>query len=395
MRKIISVLLTIAMVVMLSSTVVLAAEHEILSNKLLAMTESESLSFVKSRGIVIPDNLCDESEMASFVKKTITQVVNNPNIKFGYNYAEKANLADKIKTAVNDYIGIATYAMNARSLTYALQDSEVYGAWSNDFLNYNCYAYAIDVVNVGFINPGGITNESFYPELSILEMVNMVKDDVEALGYTCSWITSTRPTSSDLLSSQNAICFRRTISSDWEEFDYHFMKLSNNTWYHKPSDSQILKYNYLPTVSRDWTNERVYDGVAYEPNTIYDSDIYYIIYGSEHISSDNYSANGIYSHSVCCDCGDILRTEAHTWTEMTSYYKCSLCGYQSNFIPITPNALTNLMQAQLAAATISGENGYSIFIDGMEFYYKDGQYYYVAEYGSTAVPASIVDTTER
>jgi hypothetical protein len=145
--------------------------------------------------------------------------------------------------------------------------------------------------------------------LSIYEIALLVEDDLNLLGNDCVKITSLRPSS--IQSDETAICLRKG------EFDYHFMKLSDNKWYHKPGLSHILQYKYLPTRSLIWSDERFFMGVSFCPDNYYDSDIYYIIYQENHIISYNWTGNHYHSGSqhyyqyadVCNSCGEIVFSE--------------------------------------------------------------------------------------
>ena len=58
-----------------------------------------------------------------------------------------------------------------------------------------------------------------------------------------------------------------------------FMKYNNEDeyWYHKPGRTAPLRYKYHPS-AKVWTNEHSYGGSELLGDTIYDSDIYYIVY---------------------------------------------------------------------------------------------------------------------
>ena len=57
--------------------------------------------------------------------------------------------------------------------------------------------------------------------------------------------------------------------------DFHFMKLVGAEWRHKPGESQILKYNYIPSNDRDWTNEGLIEGEVVGGFGTYTDTIYY------------------------------------------------------------------------------------------------------------------------
>ena len=121
--------------------------------------------------------------------------------------------------------------------------------------------------------PGDFSNQSIgrYTEISIV--ADVVKDDLEELYYSNINVSTVRQSGYD-----------HTIAVRNGNGDYHFMKLSSdNSRYHKPGNSWVLRYNYTPSNSRVWTNEAVQkSGVAMAPTIIYDSTIYYISYDEPH-----------------------------------------------------------------------------------------------------------------
>ncbi len=204
----------------------------------------------------------------------------------------------------------------AAASAYTLQDSTVYGGWSESYTYYNCYAYALGRTD-GFLWPGSFSiHSSGYSEdqiANISHVAEAVKADLQssALGYACVDMTTTCPSS--VSPGQSCICVR--IGPD----DYHFMKLSGSAWYHKPGGTNPLKYKYLPSTSRNWTNEASIRGITHKPNTIYDSEIYYFIYKEAHGSlvytwTGNHYHSGTEEHCYeygyrCEDCGTFTSTE--------------------------------------------------------------------------------------
>lgn len=234
------------------------------------LSADECIIFVKEHGIQIPDDY-DESFWGGFIQKTISQVEENPSTVFSYNYIKTYEFANAIKDAVNDYYGETATVYSERATEYLLQDSTVYGSWKDSYANYNCYAYAINKTD-DFYNPGSFSDGDFSMSLSIYQMALLVKNDLIELGYSDARVSAARPTSSSLDSGEKAICIRKG------DYDFHFMKLSGSTWYHKPSYTNVLKYKYDPSYSRVWTNEASYMGMTIAPTLTYDSSIFYIIY---------------------------------------------------------------------------------------------------------------------
>ena len=99
------------------------------------------------------------------------------------------------------------------------------------------------------------------------------------------------------------------------------MKLfSGNTWRHKPGGTAILTYDYLPSNSRDWTNEHYNGSIAQAGSIVYDSSIYYILFKSSHSYSHIYTGYNYHSGSkhyyeyadICTGCGD-QKANTSTW----------------------------------------------------------------------------------
>lgn len=105
-------------------------------------------------------------------------------------------------------------------------------------------------------------------------MADVVLNDLNALGFW-GYKQTTKPTS---LPDE----YFRVIAvrKDTNHVDYHFMKMhgSLNSWAHKPSWTQPLKWNYSSPGSSVWSNEAFVNGTTYAPTLTYDSGIYYILY---------------------------------------------------------------------------------------------------------------------
>lgn len=188
----------------------------------------------------------------------------------------------------------------ANASSYTLTDSLVQnesgswvssgGKWLNRWLNYNCYAFAIERFEYPQkyssyrriqYQPGNFSHNT---ELNIYRksaeyIANAVKDDLVAIGHEESSISisTSIPT---VNSNQQLICIR-TSSANANDWDYHFMRFDSKTdaWYHKPGDSAILKYKYTPSNTRNWIAEGSKRGAEQLNNRItYTSTIYFIRY---------------------------------------------------------------------------------------------------------------------
>ena len=307
------------------SVSVSAEDHKI---RLSELSEAECITFIKAQGVSIPSDYEDELMWGAFVKEIITLVEQNPGTSLYFNYSVVHSFANDIKCAVNEYYGVTESLQtlpNTRKVNTLLH-SEVYGEWTDSFEDYNCYSYALGITN-DWLDPGNISGLLYTVTLSVYTVAGYVKSDLEELGYVDVIITPNRPESSDLNIHQKAICVR--IKGG---IDYHFMKLENDSWYHKPSYTNTLRYKHMPSTDMIWTNEGFYKGSIILPTIEYTSAIQYIIYSEPH-TYEYVSNNSGYHISLCTDCGETGSTsEACTYVykthgDNTHSYVCSLCGY--------------------------------------------------------------------
>lgn len=344
MKKILCVVLALAMALVIPFSVsASSSEIEILSD----LSDEKLIEFLKEREVSIPEKFEDEIDWAPFIRGIIECVEENPNVTFAFGYTVPLLFAEDIKTAVNEYYGtsnVSTFAQ--KSSSNILQDNTVYGSWSSSYSNYNCYGYAIgyyDLIDPGMIKwiDNGNTKESYiYNDVAnIYTIAEWVKTDLESLGYTVSKFTTTLP-STDVTSHTNLICIRKDLDGIYYYgailYDYHFMRLGmDGNWYHKPSTTNPLKYKYVPSNDRVWTNEG-YDGVEkqyfrYDEHT-YDSVIHYIEYTTPHTWAYVYcgTTDGVHMHiSTCTICG------ATTGSKAACMYKsgsdnCLTCGHSKS-----------------------------------------------------------------
>ncbi len=173
----------------------------------------------------------------------------------------------------------------------------------------------------------------------------MVESDLRGeLGNACVKIQNNCPTYTDTW--DNIIAVRKETtppngSSSYEVNDYHVAKLTADGWYHKPGRTAILKFNDAPSNSVNWISEG-YKRTGYfnNPTIIYDSDIVYFLYKTNHNNAytGNYSHpnNKHYSEYRCSDCGETSSQvvgSGNTWTgnhyhsNNQHYYEyyCSIC----------------------------------------------------------------------
>lgn len=281
-------ILLVTVIISLSTALTVHAQHwqeaEILAltENLSGLSEDECVEYIIENDIEIPLEYLDSPELGAFVKWVIEKVETNSNYDFMYNYEVLHNFVESIRDLViNKRVSQLTTPgqSNTKNAAYTLQDNTQYGGWDNNFFKYNCYIYSIGRTDV-FKDPGYFSNRSFSINMSIYEMANLVKNDLEALGMGGVYISNIRP---NIISpNETLIAIRKTSNTGLFALnDYHFMKYhpDGGFWTHKPGGSAILKYNYQPA-DKVWIQEGIIDssGTSQKGNLIYDSEIYYIVY---------------------------------------------------------------------------------------------------------------------
>lgn len=114
-----------------------------------------------------------------------------------------------------------------------------------------------------------------------------------------------------------------------------------------------------PSVGNNYTTYYSFNYTDYDPNF--------------HMHTYRYSSNGLSSHEkYCSDCHYSIN-EGHRWSEFIDFFECIDCGERSKFIPIEITKLPSQLQRLLLDATINKET--NISIDGLEYFYKDNQWY--------------------
>ncbi len=283
----------------------------------------EQLEYLQEQGIEVPP------ENVRFITVLIPRFEMDPDYPIVISNPITYELAARVRDAVNRYYqrGSRPRPEAALAARYTLQDSTVAGSWSEDFLYYNCYAYALGRTD-GHYWPGKFSTvpnlSDFNLQDSIYNLACDVKADLKSASFSnrCVSMTTARPAS--LSSGQSCICIRRGPD------DFHLMKLNSSSWYHKPGGTNPLKYKYTPSVSRNWTDEAVLRGETIAPTTYYDSTIYYFVYSKNH-GSTTYTWTGNHYHSgsrhyyeygyKCKNCGEFTST---TWkNEACSGPPCS------------------------------------------------------------------------
>lgn len=249
-----------------------------LSGEIINLSENQCLEYVKSSGVEIPQEFSGQPDIGNFVKSVIETCVANPNVSFHYNYSVTQKFVQDIKSLINKHYipKDSNQVLVASAPSYTLQDSTVYSDTNVEY--YNCYAYSIgrteypNEYDTAFqYQPGDFSNSEFNINMSISTIAQIVKADLNGLGYYDIIVSAFKP---EIDSKAKLICVRKG------SYDYHFMKYDSGDWYHKPGRSAILKYKYEPDHAV-WTNESYHNGIVYSPSITYDSEIYYIRYYDE------------------------------------------------------------------------------------------------------------------
>lgn len=306
-------------------------------------TEDDALSFIEEHNIEVPNKMLDWEKFGDFTKNLIVQSYRNPNIPFSFNYYKTQKYAEDIRLAVGSYVnkeGISKYSKSTYNLRWNTVMDE-YGNWvtsggyyNQDWREYNCYAYSINrreiphfYHSLDVYTPGDMSSLESVEIIgaNIETLAEFVKNDLEAMGYLDVTLFDYIPTVNE---TQELICIRN------DYYDYHCMRYDQATdaWYHKPGDSAILKYNYIPSNDISWLGEWSVEGIEALTNISYSSDIIFIRYSKNIIntSSNNFKNIGIQQGK------DVLYelnfdTIDHYILRIMSYYDVKYEVYNSDF----------------------------------------------------------------
>lgn len=309
-----------------------------------SFSDEECLDFLAQHSITIPDGFYVEEECISFVQYVLTTLEANPSATFVFNSKALIDFAAAIQNAyleANNY----SYLMPCDlvgSTSNILRYNQVVGSWSDSYENYNCYAYAIghnEWIHPGELDWVAMGNEKedyIYNETAnVYTIANWICDDLESKGYTVDAMTSTMP-STTVNSHKRLICVRK----DQDTKDFHLMKLeSDGYWYHKPGESNPLRYTSILSSSYVWIQEAYFkiNGVNLyltDTDMTYESLIYFISYSLPHDYEYSYYGmiDGAHYHiRTCTGC------DATTGSAIACFYKgsssnCMVCGHNQNAI---------------------------------------------------------------
>ncbi len=311
------------------------------------INEENSIEFVIKHNIDIPDKIKNSSDLGKITSNIIKTSVNKHDYVFTYNYDKMQEYADSIKEVVKSYSNTETLSIQSSySLKYnTVKDSNGNwvtsgGAYDARWLNYNCYAFSIHrnepspFYSTGKqYQPGDMSETgSFSTSNTILDLASIVKNDLEAMGYSNVSLTTTIPTITD---EQELICVRMCTS------DYHFMRydLTTNAWYHKPGLTAVLKYNYTPNNDMLWYGESSYYGEESPNSLIYDSDIYFIKYDKNKISVSSSTSNLSYKLNINTNKDSILEIDNSSYEK---FYKFNISSSNSLNIELYNNEMVLL-----------------------------------------------------
>lgn len=163
--------------------------------------------------------------------------------------------------------------------------------WDEDWISYNCYAYAIprhdlrpeyyqftltlSEEKTKWFEPGVFIHNMDYDSPATAEDVaKKVTEDFEALGFTnISYFRL--PSFLPALGENEELIAVRVGGCN-----SHFMRYCKNDgfWYHKPAGNAILKYKYQLSEYRNWPNERLASNGGSFDGTYYTDEIWLIKY---------------------------------------------------------------------------------------------------------------------
>ena len=279
MKKVVSMLLIILLVIYFPTYTTHAKETESLtSENLLTLDKTELLSVLLDKGLILTEYYSEYIEVAEGFVYDYTPMIISGELDIShkpFNYDQSNEMLFNLYTVLYDLGLVTGNSINSRS-TYTLQHNVTIGSWDDSYSYYNCYAYAIG--KTSGLQPGELFKRDFSIYMDISAMADVVLADLAEEGY---WGMKTTVKPDSLPDEYFRII---AIRKDTDNRDYHFMRPYNatlNSWTHKPGGTQPLKWNYTSPEAEIWDNECVKNGVVYEPTITYESEIYYILYKHE------------------------------------------------------------------------------------------------------------------
>ena len=281
--------------------------HANSTNKnILDMTFIEKKQFLEDNNIVIPSFFSEDEQLEEFLNYIFETLYFHKDFVFCINYSETNQFIEKIRELIivrNLYSNSDILLQSDYRDIPELKNSLVYrngewvksgGNYSDDFLNYNCYSFAIDRIDYmsEFLNPlnsgrynfniGELSGLEWEISYSIEDTLEIIVADLNKLGYKNIEISTTIPAN---INNKDLICYRSGT------IDFHFMKYDKieKCWFHKIGESAIMKYIGEFNNNVSWISEYSHSGKEYEAAVLYDSPIYYITYDSNDINLNCYT----------------------------------------------------------------------------------------------------------
>ena len=181
-KKLLSIVSILLSVILFSSpAMVYAADLQALTKEeILSMDQSELLSFLQEEGLVLPEDYdVHITEMSEPFVYEYTPLILQGKIDSSvrrFNYEPSNQMLFRLY-AVLDRLGLAENQSAVPMDSYTLQDSTPIGSWSNNYLNYNCYAYALG--STAWVQPGDYSGEPFALTMPVSDMADVVLADLE------------------------------------------------------------------------------------------------------------------------------------------------------------------------------------------------------------------------
>ena len=269
------------------------AQNLSVSNPKITNNINENKEIIKTilNKISISEELKNNNQFEYIVDNVYNDILSNPHLEVPYNSDVLIDIYTQIKNILcKEKISTSNISTKWNG-NYKLQQNVVHGEWTDDYEFYNCYAYAIGKTEKDYnytyqYQPGDFVKdgrEYLRNVFTIDGLANLVKDDLETLGYKVN-ISLNQPLF--INDDQELIALRNIY-----HWDYHFMRYDKNDrqWYHKPGNTAILRYLHHPS-DLLWLQEfyTLKDG----PETTgeyYDSDVYYITFTKNYYSNNNVS----------------------------------------------------------------------------------------------------------
>lgn len=194
--------------------------------------------------------------------------------------------------------------------------------YDEDWVNYNCYAYAIprfdlvpeyyppDCEHYGhptkWYDPGQFAQNYYYPTLATAQdIAERVSEDFVALGFESVSTSRLQADLPALGKNEELIAVRVTPPGVWT--DTHFMRYckEDGFWYHKMDYFGVLKHKYPLTESRVWWRETVgRDGAFTDFDFYYSGEIWLVRYTPVTVAPTLASSDSAYAY--CENYGDTV-----------------------------------------------------------------------------------------